>query len=237
MGIRGELYSTRVILENRTYFFNVKENRMGDLYLNIVESKNKDAGGFDRQSVILFAADTQEFLKGFDESLKVLEKAVREQRRGGARKPRDGERSGDSRGDGAYDSGRERPAKKTFARGEGSSPPSGNGYTDDEGRFREYGAMSENGSYGGGGFSRDSWGRRSTHGYSGRGDSRSDSGGSRFNNGAGRSDRGRNGSSRNDGRHSDSRGSYRRQDSGSRDGHNRQGGVRRVVVRKKREKD
>jgi hypothetical protein len=82
MGVRGEIFSTRVLLQNRTYFFNVKENRMGDLYLNIVESKNKEAGGFDRQSVILFADDLQEFLKGFDESLRVLEKAVREKRRG-----------------------------------------------------------------------------------------------------------------------------------------------------------
>ena len=81
MGLRGELFSTRVILPNRTYFFNVKENRMGDLYLNIVESKNRETGGFDRQSVILFAEDLQEFLKGFDESLRVLEKEVRERRR------------------------------------------------------------------------------------------------------------------------------------------------------------
>ena len=83
MGLRGELFSTRVILPNRTYFFNVKENRMGDLYLNIVESKNRDDGGFDRQSVILFADDLQEFLKGFDESLRIMEKEVRERRKQG----------------------------------------------------------------------------------------------------------------------------------------------------------
>ncbi|MDR0731729.1 MAG: DUF3276 family protein [Treponema sp.] len=85
MGIRGEIFSTRVLLQNRTYFFNVKENRMGDLYLNIVESKNRDSGGFERQSVILFAEDLQEFLKGFDDSLKVLEKANRERKRSGHR--------------------------------------------------------------------------------------------------------------------------------------------------------
>jgi hypothetical protein len=84
MGVRGEIFSTRIILPNRTYFFNVKENRMGDVYLNIVESKNRGTGGFDRQSVILFADDLQEFLKGFDESLRVLEKAVREKRRSGS---------------------------------------------------------------------------------------------------------------------------------------------------------
>ena len=83
MGLRGELFSTRVILPNRTYFFNVKENRMGDLYLNIVESKNRDDGGFDRQSVILFADDLQEFLKGFDESLRVMEKEARERKKQG----------------------------------------------------------------------------------------------------------------------------------------------------------
>jgi flagellar basal body rod protein FlgC len=81
MGIRGELFSTKVSLQNRTYFFNVKENRMGDLYLNIVESKNKETGGFERQSIVLFAEDLQEFLKGFDGSLKVLEKAYREKKR------------------------------------------------------------------------------------------------------------------------------------------------------------
>ncbi|MDR0290351.1 MAG: DUF3276 family protein [Treponema sp.] len=82
MGMRGELFSTKVLLQNRTYFFNVKENRVGDLYLNIVESKNRDEGGFDRQSVILFADDLQEFLRGFDGALRIMEKEVRERRRG-----------------------------------------------------------------------------------------------------------------------------------------------------------
>ena len=88
MGVRGELFSTKILLPNRTYFFNVKENRMGDLYLNIVESKNKESGGFDRQSVILFAEDMQEFMKGFDESLKVMEKAIREKRHSGGKSKR-----------------------------------------------------------------------------------------------------------------------------------------------------
>ena len=63
---------------------------MGDLYLNIVESKNRETGGFDRQSVILFADDLAEFLKGFDQSLRVMEKAVKEKRRkGGGARPED----------------------------------------------------------------------------------------------------------------------------------------------------
>lgn len=109
MGIRGEIFSTKVHLENRTYFFNVKENRLGDLYLNIVESKNKDTGGFERQSIVLFAEDLQEFLKGFDESLRVLEKAYKEQHRQGREKSLDkatkGEKPRTNPGEGEEQSG------------------------------------------------------------------------------------------------------------------------------------
>jgi hypothetical protein len=106
MGVRGELFSTRVLLPNRTYFFNIKENRMGDLYLNIVESKNRETGGFERQSVILFADDLPEFLKGFDESLRVLEKAMREQRRSGR-----GENRGRGEASARKETAPERPRK------------------------------------------------------------------------------------------------------------------------------
>ncbi|GHU12835.1 hypothetical protein FACS1894161_1890 [Spirochaetia bacterium] len=114
MGIRGEIFSTNLQLQNRTYFFNVKENRLGDLYLNIVESKNKDTGGFERQSVIVFADDLSAFLGEFEKSLKTLEKAVRDQkRRGSERRVPAGEQSRASRpADGSrhgteHDAGRE----------------------------------------------------------------------------------------------------------------------------------
>jgi hypothetical protein len=123
MGVRGEIFSNKVILPNRTYFFNVKENRMGDLYLNIVESKNRDNGGFERQSVILFADDLQEFLKGFDESLKVLEKNVRDKKYS---KPKRGEEdtSNDIRHSprrGAEDSGNIRRSSKHGTEDAGST--------------------------------------------------------------------------------------------------------------------
>jgi hypothetical protein len=110
MGIRGEIFSTRVLLQNRTYFFNVKENRMGDLYLNIVESKNRETGGFERQSVVLFADDLQDFLKGFDDSLRVLEKAMRERKKSGYRADRSPDDSGGDRHGSRAD--RDAPAKK-----------------------------------------------------------------------------------------------------------------------------
>ncbi|WBP10234.1 DUF3276 family protein, partial [Treponema pallidum] len=53
MGIRGELFTTEVQAENRTYFFNVKENRVGDVFLQVVESKNVDGAGFDRHAVVV----------------------------------------------------------------------------------------------------------------------------------------------------------------------------------------
>ena len=39
MGLRGEIFSWRNTIGRRTYFFNVKENRTGDVFLNLVESK------------------------------------------------------------------------------------------------------------------------------------------------------------------------------------------------------
>jgi len=69
MGIRGELFSTRVSCEGRTYFFNVKENRMGDLFLTIVESKPTEAENFDRRSVVLFRDDAPQFIKAFQGAL------------------------------------------------------------------------------------------------------------------------------------------------------------------------
>ena len=74
MALRGEVYSTRVLLPKRTYFFNIKENRMGDLYLNIVESKKEEEGRFERQSLIVFDEDKEAFLQGLSEALKALDR-------------------------------------------------------------------------------------------------------------------------------------------------------------------
>lgn len=74
MGVRGELFTTSVTLDNRTYFFNVKENRTGDVFLQVVESKSKEGTGFDRHAVVIFEEDMQKFLKGLDDSLSFIEK-------------------------------------------------------------------------------------------------------------------------------------------------------------------
>jgi len=74
MGARGELFTTEVYLDNRSYFFNVKENRNGDVFLQIVESKNKEGMDADRHQIAVFADDMQKFLQGVDRSLNFIEK-------------------------------------------------------------------------------------------------------------------------------------------------------------------
>jgi len=64
MGLRGEIFSSRAITERRTYFFNVKENRHGDVFLNIVESKKSSETDFERHSLIVFNEDLDNFLQG-----------------------------------------------------------------------------------------------------------------------------------------------------------------------------
>jgi hypothetical protein len=77
MGIRGELYTNQVNLDNRSYYFNVKQNRNGDVFLQIVESKIKD-GMDDRRDIVVFADDMQKFLNGMEDSLKFIEKERKE---------------------------------------------------------------------------------------------------------------------------------------------------------------
>lgn len=74
MGVRGELYTTEVYLDNRSYFFNVKENRTGDVFLQVVEAKNKDGAETDRHQIAVFAEDLQKFLQGLNLSLAFIEK-------------------------------------------------------------------------------------------------------------------------------------------------------------------
>ena len=70
MGERGEVFSSKLIKNDRTYFFNVKENVFGDLYLNVVESRPTEVEGrFLRQSIIVYQEDLGEFVKEFEKSL------------------------------------------------------------------------------------------------------------------------------------------------------------------------
>ena len=74
MSIRGELFTTQVVLDKRAYFFNVKENRNGDVFVQVVESKSNNGEEFDRHAIVVFEEDMQKFCKGFEETLAFIEK-------------------------------------------------------------------------------------------------------------------------------------------------------------------
>ncbi|MEE9307412.1 MAG: DUF3276 family protein [Spirochaetia bacterium] len=72
MGSRGEVFSTRITAGKRTYFFNVKENRNGDMFLNLVESKKHEESEFERHSIIVFQEDLENFLAGFHQAVEFI---------------------------------------------------------------------------------------------------------------------------------------------------------------------
>ncbi len=80
MGKRGELFTEKVFSENdsKTYFFNVKENRFGDYFLNIVESSKNDNDRFDRYSIIVFEEDLDLFVTEFNKAVEIVKEKFEE---------------------------------------------------------------------------------------------------------------------------------------------------------------
>ena len=74
MDRRGEIFTERFSTDKqRTYFFNVKENRLGDLFLNIVESKESESSlGFERRQIVVFKEDLKEFLQTLNRSVDAM---------------------------------------------------------------------------------------------------------------------------------------------------------------------
>lgn len=77
MGERGEVYSEKLFTESeRTYFFNVKENRKGDYFLNIVESKRSPSGDFERHSIFVYEENIGEFESNLLKAIAVIKQKV-----------------------------------------------------------------------------------------------------------------------------------------------------------------
>ena len=74
MGIRGEVFTSKLAVGKRTYFFNVKENRQGDLFLNLVESKKQNDIAFERHSVVVFEEDIDVFAEEFQKAIAYVQK-------------------------------------------------------------------------------------------------------------------------------------------------------------------
>ena len=80
MGIRGEVFSTKTSTGKRTYFFNIKENRHGDLFLNMVESKKQMDSSFERHSMVVFEEDLETFMEGLTAAVEFLRKDKKERK-------------------------------------------------------------------------------------------------------------------------------------------------------------
>lgn len=75
MGIRGEIFSTQFANDRRSYFFNVKENRNGDIYMTLVESKKSESGhGYERHQVVVFEEDFDRFMREMNKAIDFVKK-------------------------------------------------------------------------------------------------------------------------------------------------------------------
>ena len=75
MGTRGETFSSKADTAKRTYFFNVKESRTGDVFLTVVESKKGDnVDHFERRTVMVFEEDLDAFVEAFNRAVRFIRK-------------------------------------------------------------------------------------------------------------------------------------------------------------------
>lgn len=79
MGQRGEVFTLKRFVEDGglTYFFNVKENRYGDLFMNLVESRKRE-NRFLRFSLIIYSEDFKKFSELLETAVTKLKASVPE---------------------------------------------------------------------------------------------------------------------------------------------------------------
>jgi hypothetical protein len=68
---KNEVFSRAVRAGKRTYFFDVKETKSGELYLIITESKKNGTGPeavFEKHKIFLYKEDFDKFFSGFQEA-------------------------------------------------------------------------------------------------------------------------------------------------------------------------
>lgn len=67
---RRELATTRVRAGRRTYFLDIKENKFGNKYLVINESKHQmETDSYERHKIMIFEEDLEKFHAAFEEIL------------------------------------------------------------------------------------------------------------------------------------------------------------------------
>jgi Protein of unknown function (DUF3276) len=68
-----ELYSTKILAGTRTYFLNLKEDRKGNKYLVIKESKRTQDGTFEKHQIIIYQEDFAKLTTGLNDVFTFLQ--------------------------------------------------------------------------------------------------------------------------------------------------------------------
>lgn len=75
---RNEVFSTSIKAGSRTYFFDVRENRKGDLFFTICESRKvyDDLGNvkYEKSKIYLYQDAFSDFLNGYDTVIEYIKK-------------------------------------------------------------------------------------------------------------------------------------------------------------------
>ncbi|MEM1312813.1 MAG: DUF3276 family protein [Patescibacteria group bacterium] len=79
---QNELHSVKIRAGSRTYFLNVKEDKNGNLYLVLKESKLNQDGPNEAHRIMVFEDDFQKFITGMREVLEFVKKAQSEREMG-----------------------------------------------------------------------------------------------------------------------------------------------------------
>ena len=58
------LFSKKLVSGGKTYFFDIRETKSGDKYLQITESRIKEGGEVLRNSISIFSDHISEYKKG-----------------------------------------------------------------------------------------------------------------------------------------------------------------------------
>lgn len=71
-----EIYSNSIRAGKRTYFFDVRKTRSGEMFLTITESKKimKEEGSFhfEKHKIFLYKEDFEKFTNGLNETLEFI---------------------------------------------------------------------------------------------------------------------------------------------------------------------
>jgi hypothetical protein len=70
-----EIYSDRITKGSRTYFFDIKKSKNGNLYLKISENKRSE-NGFEHHRLMVFDEDLKDFVEALKKSLIKFEECL-----------------------------------------------------------------------------------------------------------------------------------------------------------------